>query len=188
LALRLALGELVVLVALVAWATWSAGWQWWVPVMMAVPFVVVESWYDVRSRSRRLVPELCGAIGVAASSAAIVVAGGGGSPLAAAVWLILAARSIGAIPFVRAQIDQARHGRVEVRGSDVAQAVSVTVAATAWLVDDRLLFGAVIVAAVAVVQLWWSRRPPPAITVIGARQMVIGLLVVLASAVGVWIA
>ena len=187
-ALRLALGELVLLVALVTWATWSAGWQWWSPVLIALPFVVVEGWYDVRSRSRRLVPELCGAVGVAASGAAIVIAGDGGSSLAAGAWLILTARSVGAITFVRAQIDQARHGVVEVRGSDVAQVASVAVAAVAWLVDDRLWIGSVSLAIIAVVQMWWSRRPPPAITVIGVRQMVIGVMVVFASAAGVWIA
>lgn len=185
LALRVASAEVVLIIGLVASATWAAGWQWWAPVMVALPLVAVEWSFDVRSRGRRLAPELCGAVGIAASSAAIVIAGGATVRLAIGCWMVLAARSVGAIPFVRAQIQRARRGVLDTRISDVAQAAAVCVAGGADVVDGALLPGAVGVAALACVQTWWVRRPPPAVKVLGLRQMALGLAVVLATAIGV---
>ena len=62
LAQRIGLAELVAIAALGAAALLAAGWHWLVPVAIALPLFGVEFWYDVRSRGRRLVPELCGAI------------------------------------------------------------------------------------------------------------------------------
>ncbi|MEQ1698931.1 MAG: YwiC-like family protein [Ilumatobacteraceae bacterium] len=184
-AVRVAGTEVLLIVGLVAAATWAAGWQWWTPAMVAMPLVAVEWSFDVRSRGRRLVPELCGAVGIAASSAAIVIAGGASATLAIGCWMVLAARSVGAIPFVRAQILQARRGVLDTRVSDLAQAAAVCVAGGAVVLDGALLPGALGVAALACVQTWWVRKPPPAVKVLGLRQMALGLAVVLATAIGV---
>jgi hypothetical protein len=69
LALRIAVIELVVLGSAVAVAVRLAGWSWLAPVVIAGPLVAVELSFDIRSRGRRLVPELCGAIGIAAVAA-----------------------------------------------------------------------------------------------------------------------
>ena len=65
--------------------------------------------------------QLSGAIGVCAAVAAIALAGGEPGTIGSALWMILAARAIGAIPFVRAQIVRLRHGAADVRGADLAQ-------------------------------------------------------------------
>ena len=128
LALRIAIVELVVLGSTVAVAVALAGWSWLAPLVVAGPLFVTELWFDVRSRGRRLVPELCGAVGITAVAASIVLAAGRGSGLAVGVWLVLAARAVGAIPFVRVQIVRLRRGDGPVGQSDLAQAVSVAVA------------------------------------------------------------
>ena len=51
--------------------------------------MAVEWWFDIRSKGRRLAPELCGAAGVAASAAAIVLARTDDLRLAGGVWLVL---------------------------------------------------------------------------------------------------
>ena len=186
LAMQIAAAELAAIAALVTVATITAGFEWWTPVAIAAPLVAVELWYDVRSRSRRLVPELCGAVGVAAASAAVVLAGGGGHRLAFGVWLVLTARSIASIPFVRAQIMRARRGSTETRSSDLAQLAGVLVAAGAVALEPSTWLGAVLVTAIVFAQVWWSRRDPPAVKVIGFRQMGLGLAVVAATATGVW--
>ena len=81
---RIALVELIVLVGAVGLAIAAAGWTWLVPFAVAAPLFAVELWFDVRSRGRRLVPELCGAIGITAAAAAIVIAGGEPARLAVA--------------------------------------------------------------------------------------------------------
>src|SRR5690606_22748321 len=76
LAARVAAAELALLAALGAAALALAGPAWLVPVAAAAPLVAVELWFDMRSRGRRLTPELCGAIGVSAVAAAVALAGG----------------------------------------------------------------------------------------------------------------
>ena len=91
-ATRVAAVELVVLTALlvVAWSTATA--PFWVPLACAVPLVTLEVWFDMRSRSRRLVPELAGTIGIGSVAAAIVLAHGDSPSIAAAAWTVVAAR------------------------------------------------------------------------------------------------
>lgn len=186
LALLVASAESVVIVACAAMATIAGDARWWVAAFVAAPLVAVEWWFDIRSRGRRLAPELCGATGVAAAVAAIVlVADGDDIRLAAAAWLVLVARSVGAIPFVRAQILRARRGVTDVRSSDVAQAAAVAIAACAVLLRRDAAAGAVGVLVLALLQAWWSRRVPPAVKVLGLRQMALGLLLVAVTAVGV---
>jgi YwiC-like protein len=185
LALRIALVELAGMAAMVAVAVVTAGWTWIVPVAVAAPLVAVELYFDVRSRGRRLVPELCGSVGMASVAAVIVVASGESGGLAVGVWLVLAGRVVGAIPFVRTQITRLRRGETSTRPSDAAQAAAVATGAVAVLVDDRMLAGLSGLVVLACLQLLWVRRPPVAAKTLGLRQMVLGLALVGVTAIGV---
>jgi hypothetical protein len=189
---RLAAAVLVVessiLIGLVAGATWLAGWSWWIPVALAAPLVAVELWYDARSRSRLLVPELCGALGVAVASPSIVLAAGGDRSLAVGAWLVLAARIIGSIPFVRTQISMLRTGAGAVGATRAAQVASITVGATAFIADRRLGAGVAAIVLLAGFQLVTVRSIPTSATRLGITQMVLGLAVVVVTAAGVAVA
>ncbi|MEM8747088.1 MAG: YwiC-like family protein [Actinomycetota bacterium] len=186
LARRVVVAEGAVLAGLVAGTVVLAGDdRWWIPLAAVVPIVLIEFWYEVRSRGRRLVPEVAGAASVAAVAPAIVIADGRSGGLAAALWLILVARIVTSIPHVREQIDRLHDRAVDprlTRGADVAALIVAVVAA---LVDERLVIGAVAVAVVVVVQAVRRRRPLAPIAVIGVLQMVLGLAVVIAAAIGV---
>jgi hypothetical protein len=188
LAARFLAAEVAVLLALAAAASARSGWEWLVPVGIAAPLVAVELWFDVRSRSRRLTPELCGAVGISAVAAAVAVAGGASAAIAAGLWLVLAARAVASIPFVRVQIERLRHGAGSVRSSDVAQVLGVAIAAAAVVVDTRLAAGFVAIVLLAGVQTVWVRRPPVPAKVLGVRQMLLGVAVVLVTAAGVQLA
>ena len=153
--------------------------------MVALPLVACEFWFDVRSRGRRLIPELAGALGVSSIAAMIALAGDVSQRLEFGLWLVLEARVVTAIPFVRAQIARL-HGRAVARAQvalfDVA---AMVLAATAVAVDRPLLAGAVGIILLIVVQAAASRRPVPKVTVIGVRQTLLGLAVVLVTGVGV---
>ena len=177
--------EASIVVALVVGATWLAGWSWWIPVALAAPLLAVELWYDARSRSRLLVPELCGAVGVAAAAPAIVEAGGGERSLAVGAWLVLAARVVGSIPFVRSQITRLRTGAGTLGWIDAAQAASVLIAAAAVLVDSRLATGLAAIVVLAAYQTMSARSTPPSAVRVGITQMALGLAVVVAAALGV---
>jgi hypothetical protein len=186
LAARIATLELAVLVGLTFTAVALAGWEWLAPIAVAAPLVAVELWFDMRSRSRRLVPELSGAVGIASVAAAIALAGGTSARLAVALWLVLAGRAVAAVPFVRTQISRLRHGSVSMTTSDVAQAVGMVLAVAAFATDRAVMAGSVAVVALAVAQLVWLRRPPVPAKRLGVRQLILGVTVVGVTAAGVW--
>jgi len=184
---RVAAVEGVLVLLLAALALTSAGPAWLVPVAGAAPFVAVELWFGVRSRGRRLVPELCGAIGTGSLAAAVAVAGGAPTRVAVVLWLLLAARSLAAIPYVRTQVQRLhRRGGATPRpfGSDMAQAAGVVVAAVAVVVEPAAAPGAAAVAAAAVLRLVAVRRPPVPAVRLGALESAFGVAVVVATAVG----
>lgn len=185
LAARIAAVECAILLALAGVAASRAGWEWLVPVAVAVPLVGVELWFDMRSRGRRLVPELCGAVGIAAVAASVSLAGGADARLAVGLWLVLAARALAAIPFVRVQIARLRHGSGTLKVSDRAQIVGAGVAVAAVAVDSAVAAGAVAVAALLVAHVIWVRRPPVPAKILGLRQLFLGLAVVAVTAAGV---
>lgn len=180
-----AAGELALLLLLAAAAVALGGWDWLVPLVIAAPLVGVELWYDMRSRGRRLVPELCGAVGITAAVAAIAVVDRSGARLAIALWLVLAARAVATIPFVRTQIHRLRHGAIPPRTSDLAQVVGAAIAFLAVTVSVSVVAGAAAVTALAAAQIVWVRRPPVAARVLGFRQLFLGLAVVAVTATGV---
>ncbi|HKY13636.1 MAG TPA: YwiC-like family protein [Microthrixaceae bacterium] len=182
---RVALIEGVALAALVGVAAWTAEPGWWVPAAIAAPLVALQSWYDQRSRSRRLVPEIAGAVAVCAAASMIVLADGGEGALAIAVWVVLAARAVTSITHVRDQIARVHQRPVDSRSTMVADAVAILLAAAAVAVEPRVLAGAIAVAMVIVIQRVSAIGPPPRAVVIGVRQLLLGVFVVAATAVGV---
>lgn len=188
LAMRVAFVEIAVLVALVAVAIATAAAPFWQPLVVAAPLIAVEAWFDVRSRSRRLVPELAGASAVAAVAAMIVLADDRGLALAAAIWLVLAARAVTSITWVRAQVARL-HGHSSPPSITLrADLAAIVLAGIAVFADHRLIAGALAVAVVLAAQLVWGRRAPVRPVVLGMRQMVLGFGVALVAALGVVIA
>lgn len=182
---RLAAVELLVLVGLITTAAVLAEGSFWIAGLVTGALVAVELWFDLRSRSRRLIPELAGAVGVSGIAAMIVLADGGSVPTAIALWLILAARAVTSIPFVRDQVARL-HGRVPKRtGLLVTDAAALLLAAAAVAVVPGTLAGAATIVVVVVYQRLSAMRPVSRAAVIGARQMVVGLTVVLVTALGV---
>ncbi|MXV98133.1 MAG: hypothetical protein F4126_06730 [Acidimicrobiaceae bacterium] len=186
LAERVAAAETALLAVLVAVAAITAhDGRWWIPAVVAAPLVAVELAYDIRLRRRRLVPELTGAVAIAAVVAAVVIAGDGDPRLAAGLWLILAARVTTSIPHVRAQIDRL-HSRDWQPGIILASDLAaVVVAGVAVVLDGRIIVGAAVLIAVVVVQQVRRRRPVAPVKIIGISQMALGFAVVAASAIGV---
>lgn len=186
LAARIATVELAVIAALGVWAAVSASSRWfWVPLAMAAPLVGVELWFDMRSRSRRLVPELAGTIGIGSVVAAIVLASGESVTLAAGLWVVVSARAAAAIPYARTQVFRA-HGRPITRWhSDLAQVSAVAATVVAWSLDAIPVAPVLAVAAIAVFNVAAIRGPVKRAVVIGLQQMIFGIAVVAVTAIAV---
>jgi hypothetical protein len=186
LARRLAAVEVGGIILLAALCLWSAGPAWTVPVAVAAPLVGLELWFDVRSRSRRLVPELCGSVAMGGLAAAVVLAGGGSAIVAGVAWGLLAARSVCAVPWVRAEVLRL-HRRATagaLRGADAAQGLGSAVAGLLVIVEPAALAGAVAVAGTAVLRVIGLRSAPWPAVRLGVAETVMGTVVVIATAVG----
>jgi len=181
-------GELAVLGGLVGGAVALAAAPWWSPLPAMAALAAVGLSYDVRARSRRLVPELAGSIAIAGAAAVIALAGGADARLAVGAWVLLAARTISAVTTVR-DVVRSIHGRPrDRRACAVADAVGIGGAAVAVVLAPALALGGGAVLAAIALQRAWNRRPPPRPVVIGLRQLGLGMAVVLAAAIGVAVA
>ncbi|MCL4256682.1 MAG: prenyltransferase, partial [Anaerolineae bacterium] len=79
---------------------------------MALPFALVQLWYDAKNQSRKLLPEICGAVALGAIAPMIALLSGWEMLPALILWLFLLGRIIPSILYVRARL------RLE-RGNDI---------------------------------------------------------------------
>lgn len=186
LAARIATVELMAIAVLAVLAATGAVDRWfWVPLVVAAPFVGVELWFDMRSRSRRLVPELAGTFGIGSVVAAIVLIDGGSASLAVGLWVVVSARAAAAIPHARAQVFRA-HGRpVTWWHSDLAQVLATAAVAVAWGIGAISLAPVIAVAAIATFNVAAVRGPVKPPKTIGLQQMTFGIAVVVITAAAV---
>lgn len=184
-AARLALLEVLtlgILVAVVAFA--GSGW-FWVPLLAAAPLVALELWFDMRSRSRRLLPELAGATGISSIAAAIALADGADVATAFGLWVVVAARAAAAIPYARTQVFRTRGRTHQLWHNDLAQALAVTAVTVAWVADAVPAAAAIAIVAVAAFNVGAVRRQPRPARIIGFQQMFFGIAVVAVTAIAV---
>jgi hypothetical protein len=151
----------------------------WQPLAIALPLFLIELAYDIRSKGRRLVPEIVGTVGIGSVAAAIVLADGGSKPLAYGLWFIAASRAVAAVPFVRFQLRRARGQSARVAGSDAAQALALAIAAFGVAVTDVPAAAALAIAGLAAFHIVSARLGVSGAPMIGAQQVVLGLTVVL---------
>ena len=185
LAARVAAVELVVLVTLVVVAAFGADDRFWWLALAAGPLVAIELWFDMRSRSRRLLPELAGTVGIGSVAAAIALAGGAEVAMALGLWVVVAARGAAAVPYARTQVFRLRGRPHRLWHSDLAQVLAVVAASVAWSVDAVPLAAAIAILVVAAFNLGAVRSAPRPAKVIGLQQMFFGIAVVVVTAVAV---
>ena len=89
------------------------------------------------------------------------------------------------IPHVREQIARLHERPTVPTITALADLAAVALAVAAVAVDRRLLAGAIAVGTLVVVQRHTALRPIPRAVVLGVRQTLFGLAVVIAAAIGV---
>ncbi len=181
LAAQIAVVEVAVLVALVVSAA-NAAEPFWLPFAVAAPLVGVELWFDMRSRGRRLIPELAGSIGIGSVATAIALAAGSSTSMAWGLWVVIGARSVAAIPYVRTQILRTKSRPTPKWHSDTAQLAAVGSVALGWAFDLVPVAAVVVIGLLAIINLVALRLTPKPAVVIGMQQMVFGIAVILTTA------
>lgn len=160
----------------------------WIPVGAMLPFILIQIFYDLRNEGRALLPELSGAIALSASAAAIAILGGWELLPALLLPLVLTARAIPAILFVRSYFRKIRAKPISVSITYGAHIVSVIlIAAIAY---SRLLPWLSVAA--MIVLLWraytaLNSQAPIAAKTLGFREMGFGIMTVALTAIGIFL-
>lgn len=160
-----------------------------IPILLAIPLGVVQFAYDARNQSRQLLPELCGALALAAVAPSMVIIVGWDYLTAFILWSALAVRSVGAILYVRSRIKLTFN-----RATKPAMVWGVHILALLWMMGlvaigqlhALVLFPFVVLLLRALKGLSRYRRDVP-IKVIGFSELAYGLLTVLFIAASFWL-
>jgi hypothetical protein len=179
-------GGVVVLIALALWLAGDTGW--WLAGLPAAPLLGLALWHDMRGLSRGLLPEVAGALAVGSVAAMAARAGGADWTLALGLWLIQGSRIAASIPHVRAQVRRLHGQPTAPLPGLLGDGSALLAAVAAFLLEPALLLGGVAIVSLVVVQRVTLLRPPRPARVLGVRQTVLGLAVVLLTALGTWLA
>ncbi|HML22953.1 MAG TPA: YwiC-like family protein [Aggregatilinea sp.] len=183
---RVALGYLGAAGAGLIAALLLAGPAILVPVVLAVPLGIVQLGGTLAGRGRDLVPELAGAVALAAAAASIARAGGESLGLALGLWAVLAARDVPSILYVRERLHLDK-GKAYRPALVLVVHVLAVVALVALAAADRGPWLAAPAAAILALRAAWGlsayRKPVPVKT-IGFLEVFYGLLVVVSAGLG----
>jgi len=184
LALRAATLYGTILLAAIVTAVVTADHSFWPPLAAAVPLLAVQAGYDIRSRSRRLIPEIAGPVGMGSMAAAIALAGGQSPTIALGLWLVVALRSITSVVLIRAQLRRAKQQPYQEMPVYLVGLGAAAAAVTAASFDVIPWMGAAAILLLSPFGWWSLRRPPVRTVIVGIHQTLLGAFVVILTAVG----
>jgi len=144
-------------------------------------------WFDRRSLSRHVLPQIAGSVAIAGVAAMGALAGGATWPIALGAWVILAGRVFSSIPHVRRQVLRLHGQPTPPLPSVVGDLAAIGAAIVATWVEPALMAGSLALVGLVIIQRATLRRPPRPARVLGLRQMILGFGVVGATAVGTWL-
>jgi hypothetical protein len=152
----------------------------------AAPLAAVQLLLDARNRSRALAAEVCGAAALAAVAPAIAVVDGWAAGPAWGLWLVLVARAVPSILYVRTRLALERHRpapRAAALGAHALAALAVGAGAAAglapWLAAAAML-GLVARAAHGLSRARLGHTP----AAVGLQELAAGLATVLLTIAG----
>lgn len=163
----------------------ASGPAFLLPLLIAAPIVIIQLIYDSMWRSRALFAELAGATSTGSIATAIAICAGWPPPLALALWVIIAARSLPTILYIRARLRMLRQKPASKRIAIGAHILAVLVVSlfawngtAPWL--SVLAIGMLMIRACA--GLLSTRRTSP--QRLGISELLIGVFTIAAVSIG----
>jgi hypothetical protein len=159
------------------------------PMIIGSIFALVQVAYDARNQSRELVPELTGSIALAATASSIALLAGWSMTSAMMLWLILAARAVTAIIYVRVRLRMV-HDKPHNKSFALALHIFALCLFVLLVVVKVIPFTVIIAMSILVVRAFKGMlHPAPHVTakVIGLTELAIGIVYILTVSVGYWL-
>jgi len=163
----------------------TSGEEFLLPLVFAAPIAIVQLSYDSVGKSRALVAELSGSLSTGALATAIAICGGWPRPLAAVLWVLIAARSVPTILYLRARLRLLRHKPASTRITILAHLLAVVV--TLVLVWEQVApWLALLAIVILLIRACAGLRSVMPITPqrLGVRELLFGVFTVVAVAIG----
>ena len=154
---------------------------WLLAFIIAAPLVLVQLVYDALGHSRRLLPEIAGAVAVGSISSAIALAGGWPRATAFALWMIVACRHAPTILYLRVLLSRRRQPQAAVNRPVIVVQLLAVIAVVVLLYFRVAPALAIVVFAIlfvrAVIGLFNQTTPAP--KKLGISEIVFGAFAVL---------
>ena len=165
------------------------GFAFLLPMVMGGAFALIQFGYDARNKSRKMLPELAGAIALATTASSMALLAGWDLLPALMLWLLLSARAFTAIIYVRARLRLAfnkPYNKSLVLGVHFGVLVTIVVLVWSRLMPflSILAMGMLLIRAVKGLVFPKMGVKPKAI---GFSEMGFGLAYTLILAIGYWV-
>lgn len=183
---RFAAGYACIAVLFLMPLVFRADFRFLVPLVIAAPLILVQLYYDARNKSRELLPELAGAAALGSIAPAIALLDGWLMLPAFMLWIVLVARSIPSILYVRSRLKLERSKPTTPMTAWAAHIAAAIVMFLLALVNELpwlAVLGIAILTARAMVGLS-NLRKPRRVAVIGIQEMLYGFSYVAIAAAG----
>lgn len=158
-----------------------------IPLLLALPLMLVQLYFDAGNDSRDLLAELCGSSALGAVAAAVALLDGWELHPSLLLWAILLARTIPSIFYVRARLRLERGKPADARSSWAAHGIALG-SITGLALADQLPLLTILASAVLFARALWGlsayRTPAARAAIIGVQEMIWGFLNVIIAAIG----
>lgn len=157
-----------------------------VPLLIALPLFALQAYWDGTGQSRELLTELSGPATLAVIAASITLAGGWSPLQAVALWVLIVARALPSILYVRARLRRGRgqpFNRYSVNGAHSGALLLAFPLLDAGLIPITALLALLLLLLRATYGLLIAEPRVPA-KVIGMQEVIFGAAFVVLTAVG----
>lgn len=163
----------------------APGYAFILPLLAALPLASLQLAYDAAGRSRALLPELAGSVGLAAVSASIALADGWPPYAALGLWAVAAGRAVPSILYVRARLRRLHGETAAALPSLVAHAAALALLTLfAWAGAVPPLAAAALFVLLARAAVGLSASGGGSAKRIGISEIGYGAMTVIAAAAG----
>ena len=157
-----------------------------IPLLLGLPFALVQLFYDARNQSRALLAECAGAVALATLAPALVSLGGWPFDRAWPLWVIMVGLAVPSILYVRARL-RLEYGK-PISHTSVWLAHGLAVLVSFALALGQLVPWSVVVGMVILFgRAWYGLSPyrkPARAPMVGVQEIVFGLIIVALAVLG----